>query len=129
LLRDHEWAANAELRTTKAVWPLHAAIFFSHEPCVALLLRHGADADAKDCTGRSALQAARTLKRDAVVALLEADATARRVLAASSGRRRLTRRLCPFCAAQTRAARLARLDAEIDAAEVCAAALRKRCRG
>ena len=77
LLRAHAWAANAELRTAKAVWPLHAAVFFSHEPCVALLLRHGADAGAKDCTGRTALQAARTLKRDAVVALLEADATVR----------------------------------------------------
>ena len=81
LLRAHAWAANAELRTAKAVWPLHAAVFFSHEPCVALLLRHGADADAKDCTGRTALQAARTLKRDAVVALLEADATVRRARA------------------------------------------------
>ena len=84
LLRDNEWAANAELRTVKAVWPLHAAIFFSHEPCVALLLRHGANANAKDCTDRTALQAARRLKRDAIVALLQADATARRARACRS---------------------------------------------
>jgi hypothetical protein len=81
LLRDNAWAANAEMRNVKAVWPLHAAIFFSHEPCVALLLRAGANEDAKDCTGRTAMQAATTLQRDAIVALLRADATARRTRA------------------------------------------------
>ena len=84
LLRDNAWAANAEMRNVKAVWPLHAAIFFSHEPCVALLLRAGANEDAKDCTGRSAMQAATTLQRDAIVALLRALAADSDALAATA---------------------------------------------
>ena len=65
------------MKNVKAVWPLHAAIFFSHEPCVALLLRASANVDAKDCTGRTAMEAAQKLQRDAIVALLRADETAR----------------------------------------------------
>jgi ankyrin repeat protein len=54
--------------------PLHRAASTGNAAVVALLLAHGARADALDTAGNSAMQAARAGGHDAVVTLLTSHA-------------------------------------------------------
>ena len=59
--------------------PLHAACRFDHAGCVSVLLEYGADPNARDGAGRTALQVAAALQHaEGLAALLGAPASAQR---------------------------------------------------
>jgi ankyrin repeat protein len=61
----------ASLPNSAGMTPLHAAARGGHEPLVRALLRHGADASARDASGRTPMDVAATYGRTAALQRLQ----------------------------------------------------------